>query len=170
MQPALVPVLRRLLSALIGLVSIVGAYGAWSLGHGREPERYLVAALVLLCGGVIWFVSSLVSRYHLSARDYGLVAGVLVLGLLVGLLSTFYFCGGECNGTGFCHWYQGYPGRWLRLSGCGDITILQGLMSPRAWGIDLPSLVADVFFWSGAGATLLFIRKTIRWGGSFSRV
>ncbi len=168
MLPSVALVLRRIVGALLGLVSLVSAFGAWSLGYGREPERYLVASFVLLCAGVIWFVSSLNSRYHLSARDYGLVAGVLILGLLVGLFSAFYFCGGECGNGGFCHWYLGYPGRWFRASGCGDITVLQGLTSPRAWSFDLPSLVADVFFWSGIGVTLSFFRKAIHPGGPLS--
>ncbi len=168
MLPSIAPVLRRIMSALLGLVSLVGAYGAWSLGHGRESERYIVASFVLLCAGVIWFVASLNSRYHLSARDYGLIAGVLVLGLLVGLTSADYFCGGECNfGTGFCHRYMGYPGRWLRVSTCGHFTVWQGLTAPRAWYFDLRSLVADLFFWSGIGVTLLFVRKSIRPGASF---
>lgn len=152
----------RILSGLMGAISILGAIAAWQYVGAREPERYLVSAFVLLCSGMIWFLCSAFPKYQLSSREYILIASVLLIGLLLGLLYVFHFCGGECGGGPFCHWDHGYPGRWLRTSGCGDISMLQGLTTPGGWTIDVPGFAADVVFWSGAGVLLLFVRKTIQ--------
>lgn len=144
----------------LGLINILGGIAAF--GRAQEPERYFVSTIVMICSGVLWLISSLFRRFNLTRKQYIILLTVLPLGLLLGLSNTFFGCGGECGGTGFCHWYLGYPGRWLRISNCmvgSEGTVWWQWMLRGSWRVDLPSFVADLVFWSGAGLILAFLLK-----------
>jgi hypothetical protein len=155
------PLVLRIIGIVLGLISILG--GVAALGYeNREPERYLVSALVMICSGILWFLSSIFPKFHLHKKEYILILAVLFLGLTIGLFSTFVGCGGECGGTGACTLHLGYPGRWLEISRCmagsnGEIWwvwIMKGY-----WRIDYAGFLADIVFWCGIGVILLSFRN-----------
>jgi uncharacterized membrane protein YfcA len=155
-------VILRGINFIAGLISIAG--GVVAFEHTSEPERYLVSALVMICSGILWLLSAATPKFHLQKRDYILILVVLVLGLTIGLFSTFLGCGGECGGTSACTLHLGYPGRWLEISRCmagsnGKIWwvwIIRGM-----WRIDYPGFAADIVFWCGAGIILSFFRNLL---------
>ena len=141
-----------------GLISILGGIAA--LTRASEPERYLVAGVVMIGSGVLWLVCSSFHRFQLTQKQYAVLLSVLLLGLLLGLFNTFLGCGGECGGTGFCQWHLGYPGRWLRISNCmagSTGTLWWWWIMKGAWNVDAPSFVADLVFWSGTGLIISFL-------------
>ncbi len=164
MQPKrnLSHILLSLAGVGIGLISILG--GILAFRHGVEPERYLVSAVVMICSGILWLICSVFQKFHLTSKQYILLLSVLLFGLIFGLFSTFTGCGGECGGPGYCTWYLGYPGRWLRIMNC-----MAGATGPvwlwimrGNWGIDFASFIADLVFWSGIGLMTSFLAKKIR--------
>jgi hypothetical protein len=148
------PVLLRVAGTIIGLISIFGGIAAWIFQ--KEPERYLVSAVVMFCSGILWLLSSIIPRFRLHQRDYVFILAMLCLGLMLGLFHTYTLCGGMM----FCHQTYGYPGRWLTNSRCMATSTTNWW--DGTWGIDFPSFVADVVFWSGAGLIILFIRDNIK--------
>jgi hypothetical protein len=144
----------RAAGMVVGVINLFGSLMAWKEGNGAEPVRYLVSVFVLLFSGILWLVFSLHPKLELSVTHYKLMVIVLALGLLLGLIHVYKFCGGECG----CFAYYGYPGRWLQNSRC---TYSSGTAWwEGTWRIDNPSLIADLFFWSGAGliVSLLWTR------------
>ena len=146
----------RVLGFGLGFISIFGAVAAWNVGYSREPYRYLVTTFIMFCSGILWLMSSISSKHELSGKHYIVIFTILFLGLLVGLVDVFSFCGGECG----CFWYYGYPGRWLRMSTCVTGPVIESIWM-RNWGMDIPSFVADLVFWSGAGLILSCVRSFI---------
>ena len=148
-------IIFRAISFALGLVSILAGIVAWNYSYSREPERYLVSALVMICGGIFWLGYSILPKYKITKQDAILIGMVLFLGLTLGLLYTFNFCGGECG----CFQYRGYPGYWLKGSAC--VTSLVSPIKMNNWNIDTSGLVADIVFWIDAGLILSFIRRYI---------
>jgi hypothetical protein len=149
---------------VFGLISILGGIAAWNYVSSREPERYLVSAVVMIVGGVLWMMSSAISRYQLSRKQMAVILGTLFLGLTVGLLYTFSACGGECGlGASFCRWEHGYPGYWLITGGCYGPTNTPASLQIFAgiWRIDVPGLLADIVFWSAAGMIIAFLWQIV---------
>ena len=142
---------------VMGVICILGSIAAWNYSDSREPYRYSIAALVMLSSGILWLMSSLVSKYQLFRKHYIIIAITLLIGLLVGLADDFPHCGGECG----CFWYYGYPGRWLRISTCVTGPVIEPIWA-RNWGIDFPSFIADIVFWSGVGLIIAMFWDTIR--------
>jgi hypothetical protein len=144
------------------LVSIFG--GITAFGHTSEPERYLVSALIMVCSGILWFLSSITPKFNLHRKEYILIFGMLFFGLAIGLFNTFLGCGGECGGASFCTLHLGYPGRWLKISRCmagSKGEILWVWVIKGGWRIDYPGFLADVVFWCGAGIILSFFRNLL---------
>jgi hypothetical protein len=149
----------RALGLVFGLISILGGVAAWNYVSSREPERYLVSAVVMILGGILWMMSSILSKYQLSRKQIAVILVILFLGLTLGLLYTFSACGGECGlGASFCRWEHGYPGYWLITGGCyGPMDTPAPLqMFTGRWRIDGPGLLADIVFWGAAGLIITF--------------
>jgi hypothetical protein len=147
---------------LFGLVSILGGIAALLYGYSREPQRYWVAAIVMLVGGILWIVYSISSKYQLSKKHIVVILITVLLGLTVGLFYTFSACGGECGGS-FCRWERGYPGRWFVIRGCYGPTDspLNFQLAISHWHFDGVSLLADIVFWSAAGLIIVFLWQSI---------
>ena len=161
-KQSLLRVVARRAGLLFGLISIGGGMAAWSSSRSGEQERYLVSALVMILGGIFWIVPSVLPKYSFSQKHSMFLLTIVFLGLMLGLVSTFSSCGGECGmGASFCRWEYGYPGRWLRTGGCYDP--LETVQLARGnWKIDIPNLVADLVFWAAAGVIILFLWNTVR--------
>jgi len=148
-------------SFIVGFISIAAGMAAFQ--HTREPERYLVSALIMVCSGVLWLLSAITPKFYLRKRDYILILVTLVLGSIIGLFNTFLVCGGECGfGTGACTLHLGYPGRWLEMSRCmaGSNGEIWWVWTMRGmWRVDYPSFAADIVFWCGAGIIFSFFRN-----------
>ena len=143
---------------MAGLISIIGGIAA--LGYqNQEMERYLVSAVIMLCGGVLWCLSSFFPNFRLHKREYAFIFPTLALGLMLGLFYKFTFCGGECGGS-YCHWYLGYPGYWLKASKCAA-SLASPYMQDAYWKIDVPNLMADIVFWIDTGVIFSFIWKFV---------
>lgn len=141
-QPFRWPSALQVMNGALGLLSLVG--GILALRITWEPERYGVSGAVMVCSGLLWLICTIVPQFRLTRGQYFLLGVVFCLGMALGLLYTFNFCGGELA----CFSYRGYPGRWLRMGqnmyNLSDIT----------WEINGPSLIADAIFWSGVGLIL----------------
>jgi hypothetical protein len=152
------------MGAVFGLISILGGIAAWIHGSSREPERYLVAAGVMLLGGTLWLVYSLSPARKLSKIHFIIIFVTLLLGLTLGFFYTFRACGGECGlGASYCRWEYGYPGRWYITGGCfgseDSLLIPQGYVS--RWKINGVSLLADIVFWCAAGLIIAFLWQIV---------
>lgn len=153
-------IIFHIIGAVIGVISIFSGLLASSYTY-REPERYLVSALIMISGGILWLLCSTIPKYQLSQKQYILILTILVLGFTFGLFYIFTFCGGECGGASYCYWYLGYPGYWLKASKC-MATSPSPDMWDAYWKIDTPGLIADIVFWVDAGVILSFIWKFIK--------
>jgi len=151
-KQTLLPIILRVIGFGLGLISLIGGIAAF--GRSGEPERYWVAGLVLLFGGILWWLISFIPKFRLQKREWISIFVIFVLGMAFGLLYVFTFCGGECGGDSICHWYRGFPGYWLQFSTCMAT-------SSSSWNIDAPSLTADILFWMDAGLMLSFVWKFI---------
>ena len=160
LQRNLIQIILRVAGFVLGLISILGGIVAWN--HSGEPERYLVLALVMFSGGILWFLSSVIAKFQPDQKQYLLILAALPLGLILSLFYTFAFCGGECN----CSWFHGYPGYWLRISKCTGILTNLSAWNVNAWNgdwnIDVLSLMADAVFWIDAGLIGAFMWAFIR--------
>jgi hypothetical protein len=147
---------------LLGLASILGGIAALYYGFSKEPERYWVAAIVMVVGGILWIVHSTSSKYQLSKKHIIVILTALLLGLTLGLFYTFSSCGGECGGS-FCRWERGYPGRWFVIGGCyvATDTSLNFQLNISHWHVDGISFLADIIFWSAAGLIIAFFWQII---------
>ena len=137
---------RQIAAIAMGGISIAG--GILAMGKPGEPERYLVSALVMIFGGVLWIACSMIPQLRLKKKHYLLVLVVIFLGPALGLFHAFNFCGGDAA----CFSYRGYPGQWLRL---GQSTYTMEI----TWMIDGASFLATIVFWSGAGILLSCLWK-----------
>lgn len=147
-----------------GLVSILGGISAWNYVSSREPERYLVSAVVMILGGVLWILCSISSKYQLSKNHVKVILVTLLAGLSLGLFYTFSACGGECGlGASFCRWQRGYPGYWLITGGCYGPSDTPAFLQTFAgrFRIDGMSLLADFVFWSAAGLIIALLRQIV---------
>lgn len=144
-------IILRIIGFGFGLISILGGIAA--IGRAREPERYLVSAVVMVLGGILCLGYSIIPKYLSTQKNPLLIGMILFLGLTLGLFYTFNFCGGECG----CFQYRGYPGYWLKGSTC--VTNRAAPIRMGSWKIDAPGLVADVVFWIDTGLILSFVRK-----------
>lgn len=150
-KPKLLQPVLRAIGFVLGLTSVLGGIGAWTYSLSREPERYLVSALVMTLGSILWLGYSILPKYQLTKQNSLLIGIVLFIGLTLGLFYTFNFCGGECG----CFQYHGYPGYWLKGSTC--ITNDEAPIKMTTWHIDTSGLSADILFWIDAGILLSFI-------------
>lgn len=159
-KPKILQIILRIFGFGFGLINILGGVAAF--GRSGEPERYWVAGMVMLLGGILFLFLSF-SKLHLQKRDLVLIFVVFVMGMVIGLFNTFTVCGGECGpGTSICNWRLGYPGRWLRIGNCmagsegtnWRLWILNG-----TWSIDRSNLVADIVFWIDVGFIFSITRK-----------
>ena len=141
--------LLRIGGIAMGLISIFGGFVMFQVG--REPYRHYVSALIMVSGGILWLMSSMISKYKLTGKNIILFLVFLVSGLAIGLFDKSIQPGGE----GACFWGYGYPGYWLRLR-CAGAKI------GGPWHIDPASFIADVVFWSGIGLIFFFIWKTFK--------
>ena len=141
-------IILRGIGFVSGLISILGGIAAWSYSSSREPERYLVSAVVMILGGILWLGYSIIPKYQITKPNSLLIGMVLFLGLTLGLFYTINFCGGECG----CFQYRGYPGYWLKGSTCVTSRVAPIKMSN--WNIDTSGLVADIVFWIDTGLML----------------
>lgn len=150
----------RVVGAMMSVISIFGGMGAWNLSYGREPERYLVSALVMLCSGILWLVYSIYPKFELPYEYYKFILVVLMLGLTLGLFYSFDIYGGECGGMSIHTQSRGYPGRWLVNSRC--MATSSTAWWDGRWGINFPHLAADVVFWSGVGLIIPFVHRIFK--------